>query len=159
MEGKIPLEFGKDAVEIPGARRLLASLDYAKAPWAIVTSGTRPLVQGWINVLKLAQPKHTVVAEDVKNGKPDPACYAMGRAKLGLAEDDEVLVLEDAPAGIRAGKAAGCKVIALTTTHNIQQVKAAGADWIVKDLQSVRFQGWNEKASRVRIEIRDAFSG
>lgn len=80
----------------------------------------------------------------------------MGKAKLGLRERDEVLVIEDAPAGIRAGKAVHCKVIALTTTHNVQQVKAAGADWTMKDLRSARFQGWNEKSLCVKVEIRDA---
>ena len=48
-----------------------------------------------------------------------------------------VLVVEDSPAGIRAGKAAGCQVLGLATTHSIERVREAGADWIVKDLQSV----------------------
>ena len=49
-----------------------------------------------------------------------------------------VLVVEDSPAGIRAGKAAGCDVLGLVTTYRAEQVRAAGADWIVKDLRSVR---------------------
>lgn len=40
VEGLIPKEFGADAVEVPGARELLADLEKAKAPWAIVV---RPL--------------------------------------------------------------------------------------------------------------------
>ena len=70
MEGLCPKLFGKDAVEIPGARDLLASLDAAEAPWAIVTSGTRPLIQGWLDVMRLAKPKRMVTAEDVSQGKP-----------------------------------------------------------------------------------------
>ena len=66
----MPTRFGQDAVEIPGARNLLASLDAMDAPWAIVTSGTRPLVNGWLDVMKLAHPKRMVSAEDVKQGKP-----------------------------------------------------------------------------------------
>ncbi|KAK4989427.1 hypothetical protein LTR28_001590, partial [Elasticomyces elasticus] len=42
-EGKIPTEFGHDAVELPGSRALLDHLEQSGAPWAIVTSGTRPL--------------------------------------------------------------------------------------------------------------------
>lgn len=65
-----------------------------------------------------------------------------------------MLVVEDAPSGIKAGKAAGFKVLALETTHTIQQLKDAGADWIVKDLRSVQFKSWSQ-GSKVEIEIRD----
>jgi len=72
------------------------------------------------------------------DGKPDPTCYLMGKEKLGLhVGGGEVLVLEDSPAGIRAGKAAGCKVLGLVTSHSLEQVKEAEPDWIVKDLSSV----------------------
>jgi glycerol 3-phosphatase-1 len=70
VEGLIPREFGADAVEIPGSRALLDHLNERSIPWSIVTSGTRPLVTGWLDVLKLAHPQNLVTAEDVKNGKP-----------------------------------------------------------------------------------------
>ena len=70
MEGRCPREFGEDASEVPGARDLLTSLDAADVPWAIVTSGTIPLVTGWLDVMKLAKPKRMVTAEDVQQGKP-----------------------------------------------------------------------------------------
>lgn len=138
MEGLLPKRYGNDAVEIPGARALLQSIGDASIPWAIVTSGTMPLVSGWLNVLKLPQPEHLVVAEDVVNGKPDPTCYQMGMEKLKLTPADNILVLEDSPAGIKAGKAAGCKVIGLVTSHTFEQVKDAEPDWIVQDLESVQ---------------------
>ena len=156
VEGLIPKDFGADAVEVPGARAILAALEEANVPWAIVTSGTRPLMTGWLDVMKLAHPKHFVVAEDVERGKPDPACYLLGKDRLGLSAQASVLVIEDAPAGVRAGKAAGCKVIGITTTHSIDQIREAGADWIVKDLLSVRYQGGNEEAGCFVIEIRNA---
>lgn len=65
------------------------------------------------------------------------------------------MVLEDAPAGIRAGKAAGFKVIALATTHSIEKIRGAGADWVVEDLRSVSVKGVVD--GKVQIEIRDAF--
>lgn len=154
MEGLIPREFGQDAVEILGARRLLSSLDLCEAPWAVVTSGTRALVNGWLEVMKLSHPKHMVVAEDVDQGKPDPSCYLLGQKRLGLENGGQVLVIEDAPSGIRAGKAAGFKVVGLLTTHNIQQVKDAGADWIVQDLRSLALKGYTNRV--IEIEIRDA---
>lgn len=46
MEGLLPKLHGADAVEIPGARSLLQELIARSAPWAIVTSGTVPLVTG-----------------------------------------------------------------------------------------------------------------
>ena len=62
----------------------------------------KPLVEGWLKVFGLAVPKCLVTAEDVENGKPDPACYRLGKQRLGLDEVAPILVLEDAPAGIRA---------------------------------------------------------
>ncbi|KAL9036720.1 MAG: hypothetical protein Q9214_006011 [Letrouitia sp. 1 TL-2023] len=159
MEGAIPRQYGADAVEIPGARRLLGSLEEAKVPWAIVTSGTRPLVTGWLEVMKLSHPRNLVVAEDVITGKPAPECYLLGKARLGLSAErarGEVLVIEDAPAGVQAGKAAGCKVLAVATSHKIGQLKGAGADWIVQDLRSITFMGLDETSGQVHIEIRNA---
>ncbi|PFH57751.1 hypothetical protein XA68_14637 [Ophiocordyceps unilateralis] len=154
VEGKIPRLYGGDAVEIPGARSLLDSLTARSTPWAIVTSGTAPLATGWLSVLSLPKPEHLVTAESVQDGKPDPACYLMGLEKLGLkgAAAADVLVLEDAPAGIKAGKAAGCKVIGLVTSHTFDQVVAAGPDWVVKDLESVRVVGQADDG-RVTVEI------
>ena len=162
-EGQVPIQFGHDAIEVPGSRALLSSLEDAGVPWAIVTSGTTPLVQGWINVMKLAQPKHLVTAEQVARGKPDPACYRLGAQRLGFGGEGlghghgkQILVLEDAPSGIRAGKAAGYKVVALATTHAIDKLREAGADWIVRDLRSLRMVAWDAKAAEVTIEISDA---
>ncbi|PHH58922.1 hypothetical protein CDD81_4152 [Ophiocordyceps australis] len=156
VESQMPLLYSNLASEIPGARSLLNELIAASAPWAIVTSGTEPLVSAWLKVLDLAKPQHLITAESVTRGKPDPACYRMGLAKLGLDDcpADNVLVIEDAPAGIRAGKAAGCKVLALTTSHSLQQVSAAEPDWIVKDLNSIRVVGQAE--GKVAIEILKA---
>lgn len=154
MEGRLPLEHGDDAVEIPGARRLLNELIALAAPWTIVTSGTMPLVGGWLKVLKFTIPDHMVTAESVQNGKPDPACYVMGREKLGLKDPSkEILVLEDSPAGIKAGKAAGCKVVGLVTSHTLEQVIAARPDWVVKDLDSVK--ALKMEGGRITIEITD----
>jgi len=44
------------------------------------------------------------------------------------------VVFEDAPSGIRSGRTAGCKTIALLTTHSREQIEAAQPDFIVKDL-------------------------
>ncbi|KAK3362739.1 HAD-like domain-containing protein [Lasiosphaeria hispida] len=155
MEGLLPKLHGADAVEIPGARALLEELIARNVPWAIVTSGTVPLVTGWLDVLKLPAPEHLVTAESVTDGKPDPACYVLGRSRLALeGADKQVLVLEDSPAGIRAGKAAGCKVLGLVTSHTAEQVLSAEPDWVVRDLASVRLVRADD-GSRVTLEFRN----
>lgn len=106
--------------------------------------------------MKLAHPRFLVTAEQVANGKPDPACYRLGAEKLGLAEDPNMLVLEDAPAGVKAGKAAGYRVVALATTHDVGQLREAGADWIVRDMRSVRVERWDAKGRVVSVRIEDA---
>jgi glycerol 3-phosphatase-1 len=143
---------------VPGSRKLLDRLSSVNAPWAIVTSGTTPLVTGWLDVMKLAQPKHMVTAEEVEHGKPDPACYRLGAKRLGFEDtrDKRILVLEDAPAGVRAGKAAGFDVLGLVTTHSFAEMQAAGADWIVPSLENLDFIGFQTGTGRIKIKIRDA---
>ncbi|KAF2131405.1 HAD-like protein [Dothidotthia symphoricarpi CBS 119687] len=158
-EGLIPKEFGEDAIEIPGSRAMLDSLDEQAVPWCIVTSGTRPLVIGWLDRMKLAHPKNIVTAEDVLNGKPDPACYQMGKDKLGLHKNSaSIVVFEDAPAGIRSGKAAGYTVVALHTTHSLKQLMEAGADYIVQDMRSVTLKSWDSTAGEGQLEITNALT-
>jgi glycerol 3-phosphatase-1 len=144
MEAKIPLLGNSPAVEIPGARALLESLERDHVPYAIVTSGTKALLNGWLKVLGLPRPQEVTVAEDVKLGKPDPEGYLKTRYRLCESSQADpsmdVLAMEDAPAGVKAGKAAGCKVLAVTTTHTVSELKAAGADWVIPDHRSVGFK-------------------
>ncbi|KAL1878519.1 hypothetical protein VTK73DRAFT_7947 [Phialemonium thermophilum] len=175
MEAILPQKYGPDAVEIPGARALLNKLITRNAPWAIVTSGTEPLVEGWLKALNLPMPpRHLLItAESVTEGKPHPGCYILGRERLGLsapkdqgdcakggatrASEPRVLVLEDSPAGIRAGKAAGCFVLGLVTSHTLEQVLSAEPDWVVQDLRSVSVVEDKSGEKAVTVEIRDAF--
>ncbi len=121
VEGVIPL---------PGAMELLQALPLER--WAIVTSCTRALAGVRIGAAGLPKPRHLVTSSDVKHGKPDPEPYIKGAQILGVPAS-ECLVIEDAPAGIRAGKAAGARALALRTTANDAELQQAGADWIVDD--------------------------
>ncbi len=118
VEGVVPL---------PGALELLRALPLER--WAIVTSCTRQLAGVRIAAAGLPQPKHLVTATDVHRGKPDPEPYLKGAQFLGVPAVN-CLVIEDAPAGIRAGKAAGARVVALRTTASDPELLQAGADWI-----------------------------
>jgi len=117
-------------IALPGAVELLRSLPRDR--WAIVTSCTRPLAGVRIAAAGLPAPKHVVTSSDVRRGKPDPEPYLKGAQFLGLPATDCV-VFEDAPAGIRAGKAAGAKVLALRTTATDAELRVAGADEIFED--------------------------
>jgi sugar-phosphatase len=117
-------------IPLPGALELLLALPLHR--WAIVTSCTRQLAGVRIAAARLPKPKHLVTAADVRHGKPDPEPYLKGAQILGVLAS-ECVVLEDAPAGIRAGKAAGAHVVALRTTASDAELLEAGADWIVDD--------------------------
>ncbi len=115
-------------IPLPGAMEFLKALPLER--WAIVTSCTRPLAHVRIAAAGLPKPRHLVTSTDVKHGKPDPEPYLKGAQLLGLPAT-ECIVIEDAPAGIRAGKAAGARVIALRTTASDAELHQAGAQWIV----------------------------
>lgn len=97
---------------LPGARELLAHLNALEIPWAIVTSGSMPVASARRQAAGLPLPTHFVTAERVKKGKPEPDAYLLGAELLGLSPSD-CIVVEDAPAGILSGLAAGCAVIAV----------------------------------------------
>jgi len=125
LEGVVPL---------PGALQLLKSLPLAN--WTIVTSCTRPLAEVRVRAAKLPLPKAMITSTDVVNGKPAPEPYQKGAALLGFDPAD-CIVFEDAPAGIRAGKAAGARVIAFPTTSAPPELNNAGASWILKNCADV----------------------
>jgi sugar-phosphatase len=121
-------------VLLPGARQLLNILPPER--WNIATSCTRPLAEVRLRAAGLLIPKTMITASDVKIGKPDPEPYLKAAAKLGFAASD-CIVVEDAPAGVRAGKAAGARVIAFLTTMIRRDLEDAGADWIVQNCADI----------------------
>jgi sugar-phosphatase len=88
---------------IPGAVELVTSLPVDR--WAVVTSGNRALATARLTAAGLPLPRVLVTADDVANGKPDPEGYRAAAAGLGFAPGDTV-VLEDAPSGAQAARAA-----------------------------------------------------
>ena len=100
-------------------------------------------------------PKHLITADDVTRGKPDPDPYLKAAASLGFRPQD-CIVVEDAPAGIRAGKSSGARVLALRTTATDAELSSAGADWIVKDLAAVELDSNAGDGLDGRIVLRIA---
>ena len=111
-------------VLLPGVRELFAYLDSKSIEWFIVTSCTRELGTSRANSVGLTLPPKSVFFDDVVKGKPHPDPYLLGLERLGLPAS-EALVLEDAPAGVRSGKAAGINVIAMVTTHAREELLEA----------------------------------
>jgi mannitol-1-/sugar-/sorbitol-6-phosphatase len=136
-------------VPLPGAKELLAALPVGR--WAIVTSGTRALAETRLRAAGLKVPAKMVTANDVKRGKPDPEPYVKGAALVG-APAAECVVVEDAPSGVRAGKAAGARVIGVLTTSAAPELEAAGADWVVGDCRGIGAEGAQD-GGKVRLEV------
>ena len=144
-----------DTEEIPGARALVSGLP--SGSWAIVTSGLREVATARLVAARIPIPPVMITAESIERGKPDPDCYLKGAEALGVAPSDCVVV-EDAPIGAAAARAAGMRLIALTTTHRAVQLEPA--DLILPDLSGLavriveRTNGANRSASLLEIAPR-----
>jgi sugar-phosphatase len=123
-----------DGIEVlPGAAEALAALAGAKN--AIATSCTTPLAQARIAAARLTSPSVLVTADDVVHGKPHPDPFLEAARRLG-ADPRRCLVVEDAPAGLQAARAAGCFTLAVVTTT---EPEVLDADAVVADLSAVVF--------------------
>jgi sugar-phosphatase len=118
------------AVLLPGTRGFLDSLPADR--WAVVTSATRRLAEARLAHVGIL-PKTLVVAEDVTRGKPDPEPYLLAARHIGV-DPARCVVFEDAPAGLRAARAAGMITVALATTHQAHELDA---DLVVSDLSAL----------------------
>jgi sugar-phosphatase len=128
------IEDVSDLKVLPGARALLESLPPER--WAIVTSATYRLLLGRLKAAELPVPERIISGDMVERGKPDPEPYRRG-AELIQSPPAECIVVEDAPSGVDAGVAAGCRVLGVLGTHSEAELRAAGASWIVRSLEDV----------------------
>lgn len=137
-------------VALPGAVELLRAL--APECWAIVTSCTRTLAEVRIHASGAPRPRFLVSSDDVRNGKPSPEPY-LHAAELLCVPARRCVVVEDAPAGVRAGKAAGCRVVALGTTMPAAEMQEAGADWLIKNCGAISvISAASENGIRLALE-------
>ncbi|HET8757491.1 MAG TPA: HAD-IA family hydrolase [Solirubrobacteraceae bacterium] len=119
---------GGDA--LPGAAELLARA----SPLAVVTACSPPLAAARFTAAGLAAPVVLITSDRTERGKPHPDPYVAAAAALGVAPGN-CLVIEDAPAGVEAGLAAGAEVWAVATTHARSELSAAAR--VVPDLWAV----------------------
>jgi len=149
------LEFTRGEIEdvegiraISGARNLLGSLPAGN--WTIVTSAGNVLARARLSAASLPIPPEIVTADRVENGKPDPEGYLLGSRLLGVSPE-ECIVLEDAPAGIQAGKSAGMRVVAVASTHPPEEL--AEADVVIPALAALKVSAYNGSDGALTIRI------
>ncbi|WAC66040.1 HAD-IA family hydrolase [Agrococcus sp. SL85] len=122
-----------DAAALPGVAALLHGLP--EDAWAAVTSGRRAVMEARLAAAGLPVPRVLVAAEDVDRGKPDPQGYLLAAARLGV-DAARCLVVEDAPAGVDAGLAAGATTLGVATSHPAEALGRAHA--VLPDLRGLR---------------------
>lgn len=117
---------------LAGVLDLLAKLPRDR--WTVVTSATDRLARVRLAVGGIPVPERMVTADSVSEGKPNPAPFLAGAALLGF-KPEECVVFEDSASGVKAGRAAGCTVIATTFSHSVEDLEAA--DYLVTDLTGI----------------------
>jgi sugar-phosphatase len=100
-----------DIVPTPGAHELIAVLAELGLPWAVVTSADTELATVRLKAAGI-RPPVLVTVDQISAGKPDPQGYRVAAERLGVPTA-QCLVVEDAPVGVRAGRAAGAMVAGL----------------------------------------------
>lgn len=128
-----------DVQAYEGALEILNSL--SKEQWAIVTSGSRQVTEARLRHVKLPIPSVFITSENVKVGKPAPDGYLLAAQQLHVPPM-ECVIIEDAPAGVKAGKAAGMHVIAIVSTHTRGELQEA--DMILQQLADLKLSKRND---------------
>lgn len=118
-----------------GAGTLLEQL--SAGTWAIATSGTRRTARTRLEFAELPIPDVLITADDVERGKPDPEAYLLAAEQLRV-EPARCTVVEDSPAGVEAARRAGMRTVAVTTTHEADQLD--GATVVVASIASLRVE-------------------
>jgi len=141
----IYLEIIKDRLNpLPGTREFISKCKAAGKKLVVASSADLRKVKG--NLAEIKIPAETfdavVVGNDVEHKKPAPDIFLLAAKRIGLAPK-HCLVVEDAPSGIAAAKAAGCKCLAITSSFTPQQL--AGADFFAPDLAHVPKEAINWK--------------
>lgn len=125
-------------IPLPGSLELLSALPPDR--WTIVTSATLALAEVRLRAAGLPLPKRLITATAVTHGKPHPEPYLKAAQALAFPAS-QCVVVEDVPAGIQSGKAAGARVIAFTTTLPPPPLRQAGAHWVLPNCTAIRLLG------------------
>ena len=138
------LDEGKDPVQaLPGALDLFQELCRQNVPWGIASNATRPFIEGTLQRLGVNAPL-VVSVEDVRNPKPAPDVFLLCASKLAIspARHREILVFEDSIHGLAAAGKAGMCAIGIASQHATEDLYAAGARKVCRDLSEVLSGNW-----------------
>ena len=121
---------------LPGTHKFISECEKKGLKLALATSADRIKMEINLREIGLSYEIFNAIITglDVKNKKPFPDIYIKAAECIGLSPSD-CLVVEDAVSGIKAGKAAGCKCLALTSTFSRKELHEA--DWICESLEMV----------------------
>jgi|SRR5665213_1147590 len=125
----IEVEDNEGLTVLPGVLAMLSALPADR--WTVVTSATERLARVRMGVGGVPLPQKLVAADFVTRGKPHPEPFLTGAALLGF-EPKDCVVFEDSASGAKAGRAAGCTVVATTFSHPVESLDAA--HHLVEDL-------------------------
>lgn len=149
------IEDTEGVVAMPGAIELLNSLPRER--WAIATSCSRPLADVRIKAGRLPRPITLVTSDQVKNGKPAPDPYLKAADLLGFPAAD-CIVVEDAPAGVRSGKAAGARVIGVTTIASEAELRKNGGDWVVENCAAISLVAPADETGKLSLSLKNVLA-
>ena len=131
-------ELASEVKLVCGVAEFLAQVDAARVPTAIATSGSRNRVERTLEAFGLlGRFRAIVTAEDVARGKPDPALFHLAASRLHVAAE-QILVCEDAVAGVAAARNAGMKCMAIAANGRRKLLQEAGADLVIEDFTQTR---------------------
>jgi sugar-phosphatase len=137
---EIEVEDNEGLTVLPGVLDLLAALPPDR--WTVVTSATERLARIRLAAGGIPVPKRLVTADHVTRGKPHPEPFLTGAALLGVAPK-ECVVFEDSSSGAKAGRVAGCTVVATTFSHPAESLDAA--HYLVPDLTGIRVENASDQ--------------
>ena len=110
---------------LPGVNKLLESLKDKNIPCSIGSSTPTKNIETVIELIGLSNHFNAITAaEDVSKGKPDPEVFLKAAEKISI-DPENCIVFEDALVGIDAGLAANMNVVAVATTHQLDQLNKA----------------------------------
>jgi len=122
---------------VPGLEPFLDRLRLDEVPCAVATSGPPENVAMVLDELGLRQQFQAVLtSREVQAGKPDPEVFLKACGGLGLSPAD-CMVVEDSPTGVTAAHRAGCRCIALTTTHSRETLEKLSPWRIAADFREL----------------------
>jgi len=122
---------------MPGVVEFLDQLSRADIPMALATSAGRGRALGTLKELGLARHFQTIVtADEVADGKPDPAIYRLAAERLRV-DPRSLLAVEDAVSGVKSATAAGMRCIGVASAPRAELLRAAGADPVIPDFRGL----------------------